>query len=254
MSDFYVAKSYQKWEKLTDVYFINNRAYVKVRSPQGSDRQVRAYTPTEYKRLYGDTCASPLTPDDEATKPQGHIVKNILGFQEGYIWIFKGDLDNAEYWFERTPECRFHVLWGWYIVSTETVPFDIPSCIHSVKLPWDVVGNEDGTLKDNGLVKQAIDSIVFSDSPSRFQGEIGDRIEREVRLNRIIDLGENHWGTSRMYQFEDIKGNIYTWTTGVNKAWEVGQAMIIRGGVKDHVVYKGVKQTNLTRVTEISSK
>jgi hypothetical protein len=27
--------------------------------------------------------------------------------------------------------------------------------------------------------------------------------------------------------------------------------MIIRGGVKDHVVYKGVKQTNLTRVTEV---
>jgi hypothetical protein len=251
MQDYYVAKSYQKWTKLTDVFFENNRAYVNVRSPSGTDRKVRAYTPNEYKRLYGETCASPLTPDGEALKPQGPIVKNILGFQEGYIWIFKGDLDNAEYWFERTSECRYHVQFGWYIVSTESIPFDIPSCIQSVKLPWDAVGNEDGTLKTRDQVQQALDSIVYADSPSTFQGEINDRIEREVRLNRIIDLGENHWGTSRMYQFEDIKGNIYTWTTGTNKAWEVGQAMIIRGGVKGHVVYKGVKQTNLTRVSEV---
>lgn len=252
MQDYYVAKSYQAWEKLTDVFYENNRAYVNVRSPAGSDRKVRAYTPQEYKRLYGETCASPLTPSGEAPKTQGPVVKNILGFQEGYIWIFRGDIDNAEYWFERTPECRFHVLFGWYIVSTEEIPFDIPSCIQSVKLPWDAVGNEDGTLKPKTIVQQALNGIVYADSPSEFQGKPNDRIEREVRLNRIIELGENHWGSSRMYQFADTDGNVYVWTTGTNKGWETGKSLVIRGTVKGHITYKGVKQTELTRVMEVN--
>ena len=167
MANYYVAKSYQEWEKLTDVYESNGRMYIKLKNPKGAEKEVRAYTETEYKRLYKEApMPKDATPSVQVKTPTGPVVKNILGFQEGYVWIFKGDLENAEYWFEKTPECRFHVMFGWYIVSTDSIPFDIPSCIESVQLPWEKVGNTDGTLLPKGIIEAVLNEIRYGGHPS----------------------------------------------------------------------------------------
>lgn len=251
--EWYVAKSYQDWKRECEPFQANGKMYITVRKPTGATKNVRAYTEAEYRKMY--PAAAPST-QNGMTEPSagGPVVKNILGFQDGYIWIFKGDLENAEYWFQRTSECRFHVVWGWYIVSTESIPFDIPSCIESIQLPWEKVGNTDGTLLPSGIVEAVVNELRYGGHPSQYQGTIGQRLELNLWVSRIIDLGETQYGSKTLYIFEDEFANQFTWNTGVTKQWHVGDEIHVRGTVKSHDSYQGVRQTGLTRVQEVKSK
>ena len=249
MAEYYVAKTYTEWPRETEPYEVSGRMYVKVKSPKGAIKQVRAYTESEYNKMYGKAVQS-TTEVLVAQDLYAPKVKNILGFQEGYVWIFKGDAQSADYWFSKTPECRYCVMWGWYIVSTDEIPADMPSCIEAVKLPWEKVGNADGTLLPKSIVTKAVEGLIFTDDPSEFQGEIGDRIERKMILTAAIELGETQFGSQRLYCFEDAEKNQYAWKTGVSKDWEIGNEVSLKGTVKEHEIYKGVKRTVLTRVME----
>ncbi len=249
MAEYYVAKTYADWPRETEPYEVNGRMYVKVKSPKGAIKQVRAYTENEYNKMYGKVVQS-TTEALVAQDLYAPKVKNILGFQEGYVWIFKGDAQSADYWFSKTPECRYCMMWGWYIVSTDEIPADMPSCIEVVKLPWEKVGNADGALLPKSIITKAVESLIFTDDPSEFQGEIGDRIERKVVLTAAIELGETQFGSQRLYCFEDTEKNQYAWKTGVSKDWEIGNEVSFKGTVKEHEIYKGVKRTVLTRVME----
>jgi hypothetical protein len=242
---YFVAKSYQAWSRENEPFEANGKMYVTVRSPKGTTKNVRAYTEREYMKLYPDAVVT------ETPAEKKYVVKDVLGFQNGYIWIFKGDLENAEYWFEKTPECFYHVAIGWYITSTNTVPFDIPCCIESVKLPWEKVGNTDGTLLPKDIVAAAVNELRYGGHPSTHQGHIGDRLELNLYVTRVLNLGETQYGTKYMYLFEDASENQYVWTTSVKKTWLVGDAVHVRGSVKSHEVYQGIAQTNLTRVNEV---
>lgn len=255
MPNYYVAKSYQEWEKLTDAYEKDNRMYIKLRNPKGAEKEVRAYSETEYRRLYKE---SPLptdaSPSVKIKVPAGPVVKNVLGFQEGYIWIFKGDLERAEYWFEQTPECRYHVTFGWYIVSTDSVPFDIPSCIESVQLPWEKVGNTDGTLLPKGIIEAVLNEIRYGGHPSQFQGTIGSRLALTLYLKQIETLPPTQYGAQTIYTFEDKDANIFIWKTGVDKDWSIGDEIHCKAGVKSHDTVRGIRQTSLTRLIEEKGK
>lgn len=251
--EYFVAKSYKDWPRETGPYEINGKMYIKVRKPGGAVKQVRAYTEAEYSKMYpGETCASPVLPDGKTAQAQNlHRVKDILGFKDGYIYIFKGDLEHADYWFEKTPECRYHVIFGWYIASTDAIPFDIPSCIESIKLPWEKVGNTNGTLLPNGIVEAAVNELRYGGHPSQYQGSIGERLELKLWVNRIIDLGETRYGTKQLYLFQDENSNEYAWNTGVKKPWSVGDEIHAKATVKSHDTYQGVRQTALTRLMEV---
>ena len=255
MPNYYVAKSYQEWEKLTDAYEKDSRMYIKLRNPKGAEKEVRAYSETEYRRLYKEApCGLAAQPSVKVKAPAGPVVKNILGFQEGYIWIFKGDLENAEYWFSKTSECRFHVVFGWYVASTDDIPFDIPSCIESVKLPWEKVGNADGTLLPKSIIEAAVNDLRYETVPSQFQGAIGERLTLELYYlsNKITSNGQ--YGPQYEYRFQDKNENLFTWNTGVAKTWEVGDLIKCKAGVKSHDTVHGHRITNLTRLMEERKK
>lgn len=243
----YVAKSYQEWEKVSDEYEVAGRRYVKVRSPKGAIKQVRVYSEVEYRKMYPAQAPS-LQNGESRPSANSPVVKNILGFQNGYIWIFKGDLDMAEYWFRQTRACRYHCQIGWYIVSTETVPFDIPSCIQSIQLPWELIGNEDGTLKRKTDIENALYKIrADKESKSTFQGQVGQRLEVSIKVDKVIDLETNQYGSANhIHIFIDEKENIYVWNTASRRLNE-GDNLRIRGTVKEHKNYQGVQQTIFTR-------
>lgn len=90
-----VAKSYQSMTILGEPFAkANNKIYIKVKNEKtGTVREVRWYNEKEYARMY---------PGEVATDSSRFNQKNILGFQEGYITIFKGDIEKYEYWFERS--------------------------------------------------------------------------------------------------------------------------------------------------------
>jgi hypothetical protein len=236
-----VAKSFQNMKQTTEPYKLNGRMYVKVLNEKtGTERQVRWYTDAEYAKMYNE-------PVEE--KPSGlnmRTQKKALGFEKGYITIFKGDTYANLEWFQKSI-ARYCKLWGWYIISTEAIPCDLPCGLEPIELKWEYVGEEEGMLKPDAVVTAYVNSLLYDAGVSEFQGNIGDRLDLELTVI-AAHKGENQYGSYTIHYMEDAVGNQYLWNTGA-KSWEVGDKRHIKGTVKDHKVFKNVNTTILTRCT-----
>lgn len=236
-----VAKSYVTLPIEEGPYEINGRSYCKVRQKNGILKQVRWYTETEYRRMYPE---APVNAPRADRKTQ----RDILGFEKGYITIFKGDTYGNLKWFKRSI-ARYCRWWGWYIVSTDELPDDIPVTVTPVQLPWELVGKEDGTLLPDGIIAQAVEPLLYEATTSEYIGVIGQRLELLLTVTKVIELN-GAFGASTMHIMEDENGNVFVWTTAA-KSWAEASIKKVRGTVKDHRTYKGCKQTILTRCMEI---
>lgn len=236
-----VAKSYQELEIVSDVFTTSGREYVNVKLKSGKVKTVRWYSDYEYAKMY------------PTEKKAAEIVhkknqKEALGFDLGYITIFKGETYPHKEWF-RDHGCHYGKSWGWAFKSTEEIPERLPEGVEPVRLDWDLVGNEDGWLKEDHLVKQAVEALIYDDGTSEHVGSIGERLELNLVVQRAISL-DNSYGHSTMHLMRDEDGNLFVWTTA-SKCWAEGSEHHIRGTVKDHRLYKGEKQTILTRCLEV---
>lgn len=150
---YYVAKSYEGLPVVEEEYTKNGRTYCKVRTTKGIAKEVRTYTQEEWNKLYGA-----ITPKKSA----GTVVcdqKHLLGFDKDYITIFKGAVAANEPFFEKS-NARFHVAWGWYVVSTEEVP-ELPDKVYAIKLPWEMVAaNDNKMLKSIEEVKKICQKLL----------------------------------------------------------------------------------------------
>ena len=235
-----VAPSFQNFEMLCEPYEVNGKKYIRVRNPKtGTERQVRWY---EDKPAATQT-ATKMSAQDVYNKPQ----KEVLGFDKGYITIFKGETYPHLEWF-RESAARYHNLWGWYIVSTDEVPADLPEDITPVRLFWELVGNDEGFLFSEAKIKEGVESLIYEAGSSEYVGEIGDKIEVSVVVVKQIKL-ESAYGITNMHIFEDDCGNQYVWTTNA-RDWAEGSRKKIRGTVREHKTFRNIKQTVLTRCTE----
>lgn len=233
-----VAKSYQDLEIASEPYSLNNRMYVKVRTANGNLKQVRWYTEAEYAKMYGEK--EPKLPGSQ---------RLALGFDKGYITIFKGETYPYKDWLKEHG-ARYAKFWGWYIISTMDVPAEMPSGVEAVKLPWELVGNGEDLLPE-AQVTEAVNSLIYDDSPSQFQGTIGTTIERNITVDRII-ITESYFGINHMYIMSDADSNVYVWSTTANRDWQEGDNLTVRANVKEWNTYRNVKQTILQRVREVS--
>lgn len=240
-----VAKSFQSFEIVSEQpYIVSGRKYVMVKNPKtGAERQVRWYTDKEYAAMYPGE-APAVQAQDAFYKPQ----KEVLGFTKGYITIFKGDTYAHIDWF-RASIARYARWWGWYIISTEEIPTDLPDGLEPIQLPWELVGNADGKLMPETVVQKAVEALIYDEGTSEYVGSIGDRLELELTVTRAIEI-ENNYGHSMMHIMEDDCGNVYVWTTAA-KSWPEGTVKTVRGTIKDHRTYKNTKQTVLTRCMEV---
>ena len=231
-----VAKSFQGLEQIGDIYQVKGRNYIQVKTKTGTIKAVRVYTDKEYAKMYPD--------DVKDNGTQLKTQKEVLGFDKGYITIFKGNtFEDKEYF--KGNSARYTRLWGWYFVSTEELPEDIPDDVEPIRLPWEMVGNEDGTLKSEVVIARAIESLVYEPDDSEWQGEIGDKLDIIVTVEKAILL-DGYYGPSTMHVFRDYDGNCYVWTTAA-RSWETGSEHHIAGTIKELKQYKGTKQTVLTR-------
>jgi hypothetical protein len=238
-----VAKSYQELEIIGDVFVSSGRQYVNVKLKSGKTKTVRWYSDAEYRKMYPEAVAVNRSAD-----PYSKSQKEVLGFAKGYITIFKGDTYSEIDWF-RASIARYTRWWGWYIISTEEVPADLPEGITPIQLPWELVGQEDGNLKPEHLVKEAVESIIYDESESEYVGSIGERLELFLTVERTIEL-DGSYGRSTMHIMRDDCGNLFVWTTA-SKSWAAGTEHHIKGTVKDHRKYKNECQTVLTRCLEV---
>ena len=248
MENYFVAKSYQNLEKIEEPFILNGKMYINVKLKTGNIKNVRVYTEKEYYKLYPEEKTKTAAPTytvtkTEKPKPQ----KNILGFEKGYITIFKGDTEQHQEWFNMSI-ARYAKWWGWYIVSTDTLP-DLPIGLEPARLYWESVGGEDGRLYSDEKVRQAVDAVRYDAGVSEFVGVIGDRVEMKVVVDKAIEL-ESDYGHQTMHIMTGTDNNEYVWVTA-SKSWAPGAVKTIRGTIKNHRVYKGVKQNILTRCLEV---
>lgn len=241
----FVAKSYQNLEQIGEPYTINGRMYVKIRTKSGTEKQVRAYSEKEFMRLWGDA-----VPQMQSSSTKS--LKEVLGFTKGYITIFSGDTYAALEWF-RMSIARFHKLFGWYIVSTDELPQDIPSCVEPKQLLWTKVAKDDNTLLPDSAVLAAVNELIYPPSTSQFVGKEGERIERTLAVKRTIPL-EGDYSPSTMHIMVDEEGNEFVWVTSA-RTLEQGMIYNVRGTIKAHKVYQNTRQNYLTRcyVTEVTA-
>ena len=229
-----VAKSYQNYIPVSEVYKIKNKSYINMKNPLTDKvKACRWYSDAEYKRLY---------PDAPSTDSVNQ--KLIFGFTKGYITLFKGDTYTNLEWFKQS-NARYATHFGWYIVSTEEVPADLPSDIIPIRLEWETVAKDETTLKPYDEVKDIVEALLHDPSPSVFVGAIGDRIEVELTVQKAIPI-QSAWGVNTLHVMVDEYENVYTWTTAARQLVE-GNTYLVRGRVKGHDTYKGTKQTVLTR-------
>ncbi len=233
-----VAKSYQSMKQVTAPFNENGKMYVIVQKDNGTTKKVRWYNESEYAKMYA---ADPVQPTD------GTNYRRLLGFGDaGYITIFRGDQEKWEYWFNRSI-ARYCVHWGWYIVSTDPIPVDLPADLEPVKLLWNVVGN-DKSLKDEASVRTAVQSLLSGSHPSTFQGKIDERVELTITVIKS-EQTENYFGKKAHHVFADEYGNHYVWDTTA-KFWAEGSVKRVRATIKEHKVINNIQTTVLTRCME----
>ena len=237
-----VAKSYQNLEIAEAPYQVNGRMYCKVRQKTGALKQVRWYSDAEYIKMYPEVKAT-MSAEPAIRASQ----REVLGFQKGYITIFKGDTYSCSEWFKRSI-ARYCKWWGWYIVSTEELP-ELPAGITPVQLPWEAVGKEDGSLIAESLLTKAVEPYLYEATTSEFVGEIGERLDLMLTIKKAIEVN-GAFGSSTIHIMEDECGNEFMWSTAA-KSWAEGAVKHVRGTVKDHRIYRNSKQTILTRCAEV---
>lgn len=234
-----VAKSFQNMKQLGEPFNEKGKMYVNVQNEKsGTVRKVRWYTEAEYAKMYGEKVDAPA----KVFKTQ----KQVLGFENGYVTIFKGDTYANLEWFQRSI-ARYCKWWGWYIISTEAVPVDLPCGLEPVQLPWDLVGDETGTLISDNEVKIAVESILYDRTNSEYQGNIGERLDLMVEVVAAHSK-DGPYGRQTIHYMVDKDDNQYLWST-TSKSWEVGDKRHIKGTVKDHKIIRNVETTVLTRCT-----
>lgn len=237
------ARTYENWEIVKEPFFFNNKWYVGILNPKtGFSQNVRWYTDEQYTKMYGE---APKNPTPQYVKTNQRFA---LGFSEGPITIFRGNTYKYLDWFRFCPETRYCKLWGWYVVSTEKVPEDLPEELTPVTLCWETVGNEDGSLMEDETVRAAVSVLLNGQSESEYVGEVGERLELTITVKRNIQI-EGNYGTNNMHIMEDENHNVFVWSTQ-SKSWPEGSTHTIRGTVKDHRDYLNVHQTILTRCIE----
>jgi len=128
---------------------------------------------------------------------------------------------------------------------------------------------EDGTLRDDikspGIVCYAIwkvnndsklkkveDNKEFA--PSEHIGNIGDRIELKLNCFFIKEI-DSIYGSSYLIAFKDENGNNFkSYYSGTKINFEITKSYDLKGTVKKHELYKGVKTTVLNRLAKNNSK
>lgn len=81
---------------------------------------------------------------------------------------------------------------------------------------------------------------------SEYVGEIKERIEFEAEVTGVYGT-EGHYGHTDIVKFKDGDRNMFTWFASGYTDLERGDRITIKGTVKKHDDFKGVKQTVLTR-------
>lgn len=157
-----------------------------------------------------------------------------------------------------------HELVEWiekYFESLDQSKFDENEYLYNVRL---IVDAGDVRFRTAGLAASIIrirDKVLGDEThygrrrsqDPQYVGEIGKRsVFRNLVVYKISDF-ENAFGASHLHLFLDEQGNILKWVTGTTRLG-IGRSYNVKGTVKEHKDYKGIKQTTLSRCALVDEK
>ena len=113
---------------------------------------------------------------------------------------------------------------------------------------------------DKELERIAREKAYKDGTADEYFGEVGSKFEKELMFEKEIGF-EGYYGYTYFLFFRDEEGRVFKWSTGnatyeaystaSNRNgfcdYEVGEKYLMKGTIKDHSEYKGVKQTVITR-------
>lgn len=203
---------------------------------------------------------------EKARKTAGERNAKFLksqGFSEqGETWIVAGDTFKVKDEL-KAAGARFNSTFLWHfdheVSEFPTIKVTINDKIHSL----DIEGEEfTETLADYALdgtlyfaanwpivcyVKSLREKWEAENAPAtEWLGNIKDKVNLNVKLTRRGDY-DTQFGTTMVYTFEDAEGHQLIWKTVNWLEQKVGDSLTIKGTIKAHSEYKGIKQTELTR-------
>lgn len=276
-----VAKSYQNYEQIGDIFNENGKQYIKVKSK--CDRcgglgygqhyswavnsngicykcngagyitdTVRVYSDAEYARMEKASEVKKSKKEvehDAKVRVQNQAYKEKNGFENGYIMVVLGETYSIKE-ILKDYGARFSKPFGWYFFGGYE-PKDFG--YEMVRVDWEEVGmtsSEYTVLKDDQTLKDWFKQYTYKDSPSKYQHEIGQRKELNLRVDSVFSF-ETKYGTSYLHTMSDSDDNVYIWSTSSRKL-DKHKTYRLKGTIKDHKEYNGVKQTVLTRCSVIA--
>lgn len=86
---------------------------------------------------------------------------------------------------------------------------------------------------------------AIEQSKSQYIGNVGDKVEVDLKDAELVTCFENVYGITFLYRMHDNEGNVLTWFASSSQ--NLDEFNHIKGTIKKHEEYKGVKQTILTR-------
>lgn len=273
-----VAKSYQKCEQVGDVFTKNSRNYIKIKEScdrcggHGSSsypswaannhgicfkcngagftiKEVRVYSEKEYDTLEKNAMRIKNQKELERVEsiPEtNRKYKEKVGFKEGYITAVLGETYSIK---EELKElgAKFSKAFGWYFAGGNE--YEVEDGDYKLyRVNWEDVidiGEEYIVLKNEDELSSWFKSQTTTPSNSKFQKEIGDKIEVLVTIVSVFNF-TNKFGVTYLHNMVDGEGNVFVWSTST-KCLASGILYRLRGTVKDHKIYKDTEQTILTR-------
>ena len=212
---------------------------------------IKVYTPEHAAKLEKQRAARAEKREKEALERlcatyDERIAKAGFG-KEGDEWVIyriKGDTFAIKDEL-KAQGCKFKPQIGWYSSS--------PIGEYESQRMTSAMVLEDSyplvEWKSAADCKAAFEVEVPEGAAAEYVGEIGERIDIEVKVNRklVFDSRSYYGHTSAciMYIMSDVAGHCFVWTT--SSYLNEGSTVKMRGTVKDHKEYKGTAQTVLTR-------
>ena len=101
--------------------------------------------------------------------------------------------------------------------------------------------------------REQSDKVQTPKAKSAHFGKVGDRCELHLKLLAVSD-GQGNYGPWFLHKFADEAGNVFSWF-GSKRLYsgkvrvEPGHEGVFKLTVKAHVTFKGVAETQLSRVT-----
>ena len=173
--------------------------------------------------------------------------------QDGNIWIILGDTyKNKEQL--KALGCRFNGLLGWYSSIDLS---DFPTAKFTAEELADVdcdgrffwASYSDVVAKCDAK-RDEYNQELIKKNPSEHVGKIGEKIQIRCKLSGIhtytVKFNYHHI-THWIFTFTDETGNVFVWNTTAFIDQDEGDEILLKGTIKAHGEFKGIKQTELQR-------